>query len=530
MGYARLTARFTTFKTVVLALVCVLLMGVASQACATELPSPVVNYLKSADPGVMIRFDGVITFSNGTVYLPVLPQDPQALKDIKTQPIVGSISSEKKQYDDLVQFNTNLFLIKIIRTNSGKLALAKVDPYPIALKEGLLPKDLLLPKALYIPAELKVILGDIPYDPEADAKQSPNPQKAAATVFKTKVAPDPVKSLTIEPHYRTPEQTSFYLTDLSRYRLVEMQVKTNPSSANNPNLPTVHVEQLEKISLKCLPRDIMNGPDSQSVWVTCLNTPEVVVIDRESNAIKTRIRLDEAIAHAHMLPNANIMAISHRSSHTVSWIDTKKLIKTGTSQLPGLGGAMAYNPITRMLYISDAATADIYEWSATEQKMIRKLHGLDDTSALFIIHQPGKQYYKQVLWAASRSKNYVLALNIDDGQPIKTFTVGNKPTDIAWTPANPDKLFVVCGAAGEVDVINPNTFQPNGSLKLPRGAFPLQILLTSEKTGLLSLAGEARLMAIDLKNLTTRFHVDIPFPSHRLIKVEGLNDSPLGAL
>lgn len=511
------------------------LMSINPQSAqATELPQPVITYIKTADANANIRFDGVITLGNGVVYLPVLPvsHDLGIELPVESTPLLGKISAETDTYDNLIQFSNNLFLIKIIRTASGKLALAKVDPYPIALKEGLLPKDLLLPKALYIPSELKVILGDLPYNPEAEEKQQneENSTKTAATIFNPAVTTNPITETTIEPRYRTPEQTSFYLTDLSRYRLVEMHLMTNPASAEDPSQPAVYVEQVEKIPLKCLPRDIMNGPDSQSVWITCLNIPEVVVIDRESNAIKTRIRLDEAIAHAHMLKNSNTLAISHRSSHTISWIDTNKLIKTGTSNLPGLGGAMTYDPITRKLYISDAATDAIYEWSVMDKQVNRTLHGLDDTSALFVIHQPTKDYYKQVLWATSRTKNYVLAINLEDGQPIKTFTVGNKPTDLAWTPANPDKLFTVCGAAGEVDVINPNTFQPAGTIKLPGGAFPLQVLLTSDKTGLLSLAGEARLMAIDLKNLTTRFDVDIPFPSHRLIKVEGLNDSPLGAL
>ena len=45
-------------------------------ADATKLPDPVTTYIKGQDANATIRFDGVITLSNGEVYLPVFPQDP----------------------------------------------------------------------------------------------------------------------------------------------------------------------------------------------------------------------------------------------------------------------------------------------------------------------------------------------------------------------------------------------------------------------------------------------------------------------
>lgn len=495
-------------------------------ATATELPEAVQNYLKQADPSVNIRFDGVVTLSNGEIYLPVLPPKSNTATPIQAVPVSGAISLETRTYDDLLTFSNHLFLIRVVRTTSGKLALAKVDPYPIALKEGLLPKDLLLPKSLYIPSELKIILGDLPYNPTQAAVNEPT-----SDPFNTKPAPPESQATQAIPkRYEAPEHTSFYLTDLNRYRLVEMQLTTDENGEDGSTSPKINTKIVEKIPLKCLPRDVMNGPDNQTVWVTCLNVPEVVVIDRESNGVKTRIRLAEPIAQARMMPNTNQLAITHRSSKNITWINTKQLLATGTTALPGQGGAMTYDPITRNLYISDGANDSIYEWSSLKKMVTRTFHGLDDTSALQVIHQPNKSDYSQVLWLTSRSKNYVLAIDLSNGHPIKTFTVGGKPTDMKWSAGNDDKLFIVCGAAGEVDVINPNTFKPNGSIKLAPGTFPIQLLLASEKTGMLTLAGEARIIALDLKNITTRFDIMTPFQSHRLIQVEGLTSSPLHKL
>lgn len=129
---------------------------------ATDLPPTVLSYLRKRDPAVKIRFDGMVTLSNHDVYLPVFPQDPSHPPN--PSQVLREYPQQAKS-PDLIQFDNHFFLIRLVNTSSGKLALARMDAYPIELKEGLLPQDLLLPPNLFLPNELKVILGDLPYNP-----------------------------------------------------------------------------------------------------------------------------------------------------------------------------------------------------------------------------------------------------------------------------------------------------------------------------------------------------------------------------
>ena len=55
-----------------------------SASIATELPKPVLEYIKKNYAKANIRFDGLIELKDGTVYIPVIPISYEGKeKDIK---------------------------------------------------------------------------------------------------------------------------------------------------------------------------------------------------------------------------------------------------------------------------------------------------------------------------------------------------------------------------------------------------------------------------------------------------------------
>src|SRR5690242_19189148 len=107
-------------------------------AGATDLPAGVLSYLRQKDPKVKVRFDGLVLFSNGQSYVPVIPQDPSLNAD--SQQVIATLP-EKDPYPDLIQFDNNFFLMRLVQTSSGRLTFPKMSEYPLQLKEGLLPQD-----------------------------------------------------------------------------------------------------------------------------------------------------------------------------------------------------------------------------------------------------------------------------------------------------------------------------------------------------------------------------------------------------
>lgn len=127
---------------------------------ATTLPQKEQEYIKKELPNASIRFDGLVSLSDGTLYLPVLPSNPN--KNAKGK-IVLTVPSGKRlsQLPDVVLFDTNFALLKVIKTKDGKSTVAQPKDIPLVVKTGLFPQDMLVPPGLYIPEELKIIMGDL---------------------------------------------------------------------------------------------------------------------------------------------------------------------------------------------------------------------------------------------------------------------------------------------------------------------------------------------------------------------------------
>ena len=83
-------------------------------AFATKLPDKIVGTIKKELPKSSIRFDGLISMPDGTIYLPVLPSNPKRNDEGK---VVSTYPSGKKlsQLPDVVLFDSNFALLKVIK-------------------------------------------------------------------------------------------------------------------------------------------------------------------------------------------------------------------------------------------------------------------------------------------------------------------------------------------------------------------------------------------------------------------------------
>lgn len=454
-------------------LVAAVLMGIGqwmTPATATELPPTVMTYLQEKDATVKVRFDGMITFSNGQVYLPVFPQDP-AMPLNPSQVLIEEPGGA--EYPDLVQFDNNLFLIRLINTATGKLALAKLDIYPIELKEGLLPQDLLLPPNLYIPTELKVILGDLPYNPGAVSSEIDTPAEIASVQFDV---PD-----------RAEMKKTVYLADIDRQALVVYD-------------PILELRK-EEIRLDCVTSSILPSGSGQTVYVSCLTTNELVAVDTHSNLIKTRIPVGSKPSGIALIEDQAKLMVSHRYSNFLSMISTDELVAGTKILLPGNGGEMVYAPSRNALYVADYSSPNIYELDLTTLKVLRTLPAMKNISALWMEeHADGepKSKKKSRLWMASRSQNRVVALEPDSGRIVASFEVGVKPVAFA---AVDRRLYVVSASSDRVEIIDLEQNQLLSPISLSTGAFPTGISLAKgEHKAYVSAAGTDLLYVIDLRN------------------------------
>ena len=145
-------------KLSILALIVAFIFAVPVEA--TQLPKEMKEYLLSQKKVPTIRFDSIIVYSNDVMYLPVLPAYPEKVdkvKIVKTYPSNQSMDA----LPDLVVFNNNYSLLKIIRKDANTLTVRNIPELPTEVKTGTIPQDIMVPRGLVLPENLAGILGDV---------------------------------------------------------------------------------------------------------------------------------------------------------------------------------------------------------------------------------------------------------------------------------------------------------------------------------------------------------------------------------
>ncbi len=140
----------------------VILTLVMSQMCslAAQLPKNVQDFILKEEPKASIRFDGLITLEDGSIYLPVIPSYLTEVKELAVTYTYPEKASLKKK-PEVVILNNNYSFLKLIKTKSGILTVCQNPNLPFLLKTGVIPQDLLVPRGLVLPDTLKGLLGDI---------------------------------------------------------------------------------------------------------------------------------------------------------------------------------------------------------------------------------------------------------------------------------------------------------------------------------------------------------------------------------
>lgn len=478
-------------KRLIFTLVLVLTIFLTFTANATQLPSGIISYVHEKDAKVQIRFDGVIIFSNGETYLPIIPQDttinPDPQKVVKTIPA-------NTAYPDLIQFDNNFFLLRMIQTASGRITVPKIADYPFAIKEGLLPQDLVVPSNLFIPEELKVILGELPYNPAPD-KASVN-TTAAKTLGSVKSI-NPATGQVIQASAADNHPTSLFAYSIDDQTLMSVDPDTGKTTG--------------KIEIGCVPSTMKPSLDGKYLYVGCLSNNEIAVIDTNASLIKARVPLGERPTDMKVIPNTHWLVVSHKFSNHLTLVNTETLLPPDASQripVPGKPGAITAISPSEIL-VADAYDGNLYDISLSSMAIQRTIPtGMKDLSAVWVVTQDQR---RPEVWVSSRSENKLQLIDLVTATPVFNQTIGDKPTEMQVMG---DKLYVLCSGAARIEVIDmphrgivePIPLQPN--------SFPVTLVMNpSLRRGYIGSAGLAGITVIDTSRSSVEKVIATPFRS-----------------
>lgn len=418
-------------------IVLALFLACTSPVNAASLPDNVKGLVSQSFPETNFRFDGVVILPDNTIYLPVIPAriiKPETLEVSSTIP-AGKTLKEKP---DVVIFNNDYVLMKVLEDDDGERTVAKLNTPPHQIKSGLLPQDMLVPRGLVIPENIKGIIGNL----EISTLKDPTLKIIQTQKGENKI----VNSLSLIPELKN--KTIYATTTFTKNIQVLNPSKKVPEYAlSQDNVP---------ISVK--------GYNGEFLLVSSFNKKSVDVISLADEQIIKQIKLptqpDEIIIDAQR-KIAYIAAPKSASIYVVS-LDTMTLKKQ--LKLNGMCEKLTLSQDGTKLFYVDKQTNEIWIVELDNGYLLREAGRFPNTSRI--------SYANDKIYITSRTKNRLAIVDYETIGIIGETEITEKPVDML---VYKNKLFILGAVKNEICVIDTETDQLTNIIPLNTDGFSTRI-------------------------------------------------------
>lgn len=412
-----------------------------STVFAANFPQEFQNCLKKNISDVDIRFDGMVICPDGAMYLPLYPasvKKPEKVEIVETYPKNTPISSRP----EVIIFNNDYVLLKLIPTADGKKTVKRFDKPPIVVKTGLLPQDMLVPKGLIIPENIKGIIGNlnIELSPEIDIKVKPNSLLSARTS-------DSNRNMKKLSNVSTINQ----LKDKSLYMV----------SAYTKNISVVNGEQLRAeyaLAQSSTPIDAKLTKDNKFLLVTSYDSTLVNVISLADDRIIKQLDLTAQGGEILMDNENNKAYITCPSASIIYVLDISKMSLVKRIKVNGrCEKPVIYN--NSLVYL-DKLSDTVWAMELDGSYQLKNFGKFPNISKIL--------YENGAIFLSSRTKNRVAVLNYNTKQLMTEFDVVEKPVDMI---IRNDLLYVLGATHNEIQVFDTKNLEPLGKIKVCNDGF-----------------------------------------------------------
>lgn len=552
-------------KKLLTSLFTIAVLSTGLSADAVLLPHSMRVFLFNSAAGTSVRFDGLINLPDGTIYIPVIPAQPKEVEKLKivyTYPQSTKTISDKP---DIIVFNNNYSLLKVL-PDGKKCTLTKYENLPEVVKTGALPQDMLVPNGMYVSENMRGLLGDLEIPVKETTIQSTKPKRVVAQQPSSVVNK---QTLTNKNGKKVVKTRKKVLKTVMPQELTDkMYLVTNFDSQYLKVFTPGRPEPVYGLKLKGILKDVKVTPDKKYLAAAVFGKEQVDIADIRNEQIAksieigmqpTEIAVNDETNKMYILSsegksiflvNMNDMSISEKVSidavpyqMTVSPDGTKLAYadkNTTNIYILKLDDNFKNIPVTRCKNISKMILDDnsrLYALSRTENKLIANDYNLsrpyttgeesDDKGV--ILQKKLAENTKRMLGAVSIMPSVP---EDDESNLEKTMatveqnvvSTGNKPTDMYLYGKN---LFILCSGDNEINILDTDTFNYTGKIKIPFNGFPRKITrIDNSDIAIVTDTVAKQYAVINLKTqkIIGSYPLDIPVYSITVIdKINNIN-------
>lgn len=408
-------------------------------AQAQKVPDKIENYVEKIFPKTNFRFDGVIILPDNTIYLPLFPA---ALDENKEElDIKATIPAAKtlKDKPDVVIFNNDFVLMRVIEEKGGKRTLAKMDTLPNEVRTGLLPQDMLIPKGLVLPENLKIIIGnlDISLAQQDDLK----------TAIKKTASDNTFKPLSALPELK--DKTLYIATCYNKNIQVVNQENQTPDYA---------------LLQKHIPITIKGTPDGKFLLVTSYDKKTVDVISLVDDQVIKRIEFSSQPEEILIDKENNIAYISSPLSHSIFIVNLQTMTLSKQIKVNGMCEKLTLSDDGKKLFYFDKNTHEIWGIELDNRYLLKDVGKFPNVSKIVLANNK--------VYIASRTKSRLAIVDYDTIGLIAEIDITEKPIDMV---VSGDNLFILGATQNVIQVLDVQTDMITDSIYLNTKGFSTKI-------------------------------------------------------
>ncbi len=456
----------------------------AQSANATQLPPEVKNYILQNIPDATIRFDGLITLPDGTFYLPLIPAYTVKDAEFGVKFTYPKNKSNLAKRPEILIFENNYCLLKLIKNKDKTLSVADLKDFPIEVRSGILPQDLLVPKGLVLPDSLVGILGDLNVPLKSNLKITPK-QEIPTAPSQTADLPKKPEKINVIPQLKDKQ---FYITNFNSNFIYIM-----PS-----NLRDVQYT----LKLDSIPKAVREVGGNYLLVSTAQKT-YIDVVDVKNEEIAKQIDIGVEPDEMVVSKDEKTAYVISNSNSNLYVIDIQTMSLTKQIQIKGNPEKLAFSEDESKLIYIDSATSDIYSvelknhyvniYQCTVPNTAKIILSDNKVYALSRTRNSLKIYpYQELVMEktddnqeilGSKREYYIKAAFLKSGPGIKTYfkkqketqdaaikeitgesiNTATKPVDMLYRNG---KIYILSSVENQIDIVNPVTQQVEKSVPL----------------------------------------------------------------
>lgn len=469
-------------KAIILSMLILCISSVS--AYAAQLPRDMKDYLQAQKKVPSIRFDGIVIYNNDVMYLPVIPAYPEkvdTLKIVKTYPLNQSMDS----LPDMVLFNNNYALLKIIKAGSNVLTVRNMTDIPSEILTGSLPQDIVVPRGLVFPENLAGILGDVQIPFVGSAKSQsfvsgrrsiPLPTGKRVDNTKKYQVPAALKnklffvnnfqteylqvfsSSVSEPLYSL--KTSGVMKDVKSFQNGKYLIAATNRQKNLDIIDVADEYVVKHIDLTACPSEIVVDDANNLAYVASVDDESLFIIDLNSFSIKEKVQLVGSPQRMSLSKDGTMLAYVDIKTSDIYILDLKndyenKLISNYPNATKLILDDGVVYVVARTAPKLRVIQFDLYQNNKTAKTKKDKLHDKDindeEKSAPENLTEDIYTNFEYVAARQKESEQNGKEETVNYATSIRDIPVGIKPVDMAVYNGN---LYVLCAGDNTVYTYN----------------------------------------------------------------------------